>query len=174
MVEYLKIPEERLAVLLGEKGSVKGQIEQQTNTKIEVDESLCEVTISQAEGSDDPLCAWTARDIVKAIGRGFEPEIAMLLADEENEFRLIDLKEYVGKSKNALIRIRGRIIGREGKAKNIIEDYTDTHIVIYGKTVAIIGRSDKVDAAAKAVEMLASGSRHGSVYKMLESGKWQK
>ena len=163
VVEYIKIPSEKLKVL---KGAV-GDIQERTQTDINIDEGLCEIEITEREGSD-PLMTWVARDVVKAIGRGFEPEIAFRLFDEGVELKIIELREFSGKSKNALIRLRGRIIGRDGRAKQAIEDATETNITIYGKTVAIIGVSDKVEIASRAVSMLASGSKHGSVYKMLE------
>jgi ribosomal RNA assembly protein len=163
VVEYIKIPAERLEVLK----SVVGDISERTQTEINIDEELCEIEIIEKEGAD-LLLTWVARDVVKAIGRGFEPEIAFRLFEKSMELKIIELRDFIGKSKNALIRIRGRIIGRDGSAKQVIEDATETNITVYGKTVAIIGRPDKVENASRAISMLASGSKHGSVYKMLE------
>jgi ribosomal RNA assembly protein len=168
MAEYVKIPEERLDFILAEDEKIKKIIEKSTNTIIEIDKEICEVAIIEKKDNDDPLATWRARDVVKAIGRGFEPETALELLDPNKELKIIELPEYAGKSKNRLIGIRGRIIGREGKSKQIIENTTDTHMVVYGKTVCIIGSIDRVHLAARAVDMLANGSMHGSVYKMLE------
>lgn len=165
VVEYLKIPEERLKLLLEENEKLKKSIEKSTQTRIEISEGG---EISVEEQTQDPLSAWKARDIIKAIGRGFEPDIAMQLLEENTELKIIELKDFVGKSKNALVRIKGRIIGREGKAKQKIEELTNTSIVVHGKTVSIIGKVEQVQLAANAISMLCSGSMHGSVYKMLE------
>lgn len=168
LTEYLKIPAERIAILLADNGKIKGEIEVRTQTNIEVDKEDCEVTILETESMQDPLSVWKVRDIVKAIGRGFEPDVAMQLLDEKYILKVIDLKEFVGKSKNAAIRIKGRVIGREGKAKKRISDITGTDIVVYGKTVAIIGEAEYAEIAARAVGMLASGSMHGPVYWMIK------
>jgi|TARA_Y100000310_G_C20681849_1_gene816438 ribosomal RNA assembly protein len=168
LAEYVKIPEERLDLLLADQEKIKKLVENSTNTQIELDKETCEVIITAGKDNDDPLSLWRARDVVKAIGRGFEPELALELLDPDKEFKIITLTQYAGKSKNSLIRIRSRIIGSEGKSKRHIEDITQTHMVIYGKTVCIIGSVEQVHLAARAVDMLASGSKHGSVYKMLE------
>jgi len=168
MTEYVKIPEERLDLLLADKEKIKKLIENSTNTTLEIDSETSEIAIVEGKALKDPLATWRARDVVKAIGRGFEPEIALELLDPNKEFKKIDLAQYSGKSKNSLIRIRGRIIGKEGKSRKHIEDITSTHIVVYGKTVCVIGSIEQVHLAARAVDMLASGSMHGSVYKMLE------
>ena len=41
---------------------------------------------------------------------------------DDTFLEVIDLREYVGKSKSALNRIRGRIIGLNGKSRKIIEE----------------------------------------------------
>jgi len=169
VTEYVKIPKNRLELLLADNSKVKKLIESSTQTKLEIDEELCQVTILETEKMPDPLATWRARDIVKAIGRGFDQEIALDLLGEDTELKIIDLKEFIGKSKNAAIRIKGRIIGREGKSKTRIEDLTNTHIVIYGKTVSIIGSTNGVHIATKAISILASGAMHSTIFKMIEN-----
>jgi len=168
VAEYVKIPEERLDLLIADQEKIKKLIENSTHTLIELDKETCDVIINAGEDNNDPLSLWRARDVVKAIGRGFEPEIALELLDPDKEFKIIDLTHYTGKSKNSLIRIRSRIIGQHGSSRQRIEDKTNTHIVVYGKTVCIIGSIEHVPVASKAIDMLASGSQHGSVYKMLD------
>jgi ribosomal RNA assembly protein len=168
VAEYVKIPEERLDLLLADQEKIKKLIENSTHTEIEFDNETGEIVITAGENNNDPLSLWRARDVVKAIGRGFEPEIALELLDHNKELKIISLKDYIGKTKNALIRIRGRIIGKHGKSRQSIEQNTNTHIVVYGKTVCIIGSIDNVHLAARAVDMLASGSKHGPAFTMLE------
>ncbi|MEM7825575.1 MAG: KH domain-containing protein, partial [Candidatus Aenigmatarchaeota archaeon] len=79
--------------------------------------------------------------------------------------------DYAKKSRNRLITLRGRVIGTEGKTKKLIEKHADVKISIYGKTISIIGKWDKLMIAKKAIEMLLSGSLHSSVYKFLEKQK---
>ena len=164
----VKIPRERIGVLIGRQGKVKQLIERQTRTSIEVDSETGEVTIKATPQTNDPILVLKARDIVRAIGRGFSPERAMWLLDEDKMLDVINLKEYVGSSKKALTRVKGRIIGRDGKTRRIIEETTDTLISVYGHTVAIIGSYEGLRVAREAIEMLLKGARHATVYRFLE------
>ncbi len=170
--EFVRIPKERTAVLIGKKGSTKAEIERRTGTKIEVDSETGEVFISSTEKTEDPLAVWKARDIVTAIGRGFSPERAFRLLNEGETLEVVNLTDVtIGNDKNALPRIRGRIIGRKGRTREIIEEMSGAEISVYGKTVAIIGNPLQVEVAKTAVEKLARGSPHGVVYKYLERRK---
>lgn len=165
--QELKIPKDRVGVLIGVKGEVKGQIEGKFGVKIDVDSKMGDVIIS----GEDSVNVYSAKNIVKAIGRGFAPEVAMQLEREDYMFDLIDITDYVGKSKKGMERLKGRMIGSEGKARKMIEMITETRISVYGKTVGIIGEIEGATIARRAVDMLLSGSPHGNVYKWLENQK---
>ncbi|MBI4149520.1 RNA-processing protein [Candidatus Woesearchaeota archaeon] len=158
----LKIPRARIPMLVGKQGVVKRLIEERTHAKLQIDSVQGDVLIS----SDDGLHVYTAREIVTAIGRGFHPDIALKLMDMETSFLVMPLPE--SRKKKYLLRIKGRLIGSEGKTRHIIEEMTDTHMSVYGKTVAIIGQQEHALVARKAVEMLLEGSPHANVYRFLE------
>jgi ribosomal RNA assembly protein len=84
---------------------------------------------------------------------------------------IIKLTEYVGKSKKALARQKGRIIGRDGITRQIIHEMTGVDMSVYGKTVSIIGDLENLLIAKEAVEMILNGARHKSVYGFLEKKK---
>ena len=160
----IKINRERVAVLIGKSGSIKQEIENSTKTKIIVDSNEGDVIIR----GEDGLGVFTATEVIKAIGRGFNPEISLLLLKQEYLFEVVDLTDYTGDSKKALTRIKGRIIGTEGKTRRIIEQLTETYVSIFGKTVAIVGETMNVQIARKAIESIAMGSPHSKVYTWLE------
>jgi len=160
----LKIPKDRLAVLIGKGGTTKVEIEKSTKTEIEVDSKEGDIFITGSDG----LGIYTAREVITAIGRGFNPELALLLLKVDYSFELISLTDVCGKSKDNLVRVKGRIIGREGKTRTHIEELTETYISVYGKTVAIIGQTEQVLVARRAIDMILEGSTHSSVYKWLE------
>ena len=166
--EYLKIPRERVGVVIGKNGITKDEIENLTKTEIIVDSEAGTVSISPTEETEDPLSVWKARYIVKAIGRGFNPEISVKLMGDETILEIINLPDYVGKSKKAILRQKARIIGKEGRTKDIITDMTGVDISIYGKTVSIIGDMEQIHIAKEAVEMILNGVRHKTVYAFLE------
>ena len=69
------------------------------------------------------------------------------------------------------MRLKGRVIGQEGKARKYIESYCDVKMVVYGKTIGLVGELEKVAMAKQAIEMLLEGSPHGNVYKWLDNKK---
>ena len=91
----------------------------------------------------------------------------MLLCDENYELAIVDISEYA-KSRDRIIELRGRVIGRKGKTKDIMEKLTETRIAVYGKTVSIIGKWDIIQDVSEAVCMLLQGRKHGGVYRFLE------
>ena len=62
----------------------------------------------------------------------------------------------------------GRLIGTKGRTKLIMEKETNTEIVIYGKTIGILGKSDDVENARQAIEAILTGSKQGTAYKILK------
>jgi ribosomal RNA assembly protein len=77
------------------------------------------------------------------------------------------VEEY-SRSKKKSTRLKGRVIGEEGKARRIIEELTETYISVFGNTVSIIGQAYNVSICRRAIESLLSGSPHSGVYFWLE------
>ncbi|MCK4521166.1 MAG: RNA-processing protein [Nanoarchaeota archaeon] len=159
----LKVPKERVAVLIGTKGKIKKTLEQETKTKIEVDSKEGDVFIS----GEDALTLLTIKDIITAIGRGFNPDIALSLLKSDYAFELINISDFFD-SRKGLVRIKGRVIGRDGKSRMVIEELSECQICVYGKTIGIIGRAENTGIARRAVDMLLRGATHASVYRWLE------
>ena len=136
--------------------------------RIAVDSKTGDVEVTLQDTSVDPSSLFRARDLVTAIGRGFAPEKAYQLLEDDVYLWVIDLRDFFGKSQSEIQRVKGRIIGHEGKTRRILEELTKTQISIYGHTVAIIGASLNLDVARTAIEMLIKGSLHRSVYRFLE------
>ena len=165
MKEYnyeLRIPKERIAILIGKNGKIKKQIESATKTKITIDSKEGDISII----GTDAINLFNAREVIKAIGRGFNPETAFLLLKVDYLFEILNITEYA-KTKQTEKRLKGRLIGRSGKSRELIEELTETNISIFGKTASIIGPTEKVADARKAIEMLLKGSSHANVFKYL-------
>lgn len=165
---FIRIPKERVGVLIGPEGRIKKSIEEKMAVELAVDSDAGDVTITMAENATDPSMLFSAKDVVAAIGRGFSPEHAFrLIRDEEAVFDLLDLRTVFGKSEADVKRIKGRIIGMNGKTRRIIEELTGTSVAVYGHTVGIIGTLEEAQVAREAVEMLVKGSMHATVYRYL-------
>lgn len=159
----LKIPLARVAVVIGTQGKVKKEIEEATKTRIQVDSAEGDIFIAGSDG----LGLYSAREVVSAIGRGFNPDIAMLLLKQDYASEQIIIDDYA-KTKKHEIRLRGRVIGAEGKARKVVEELTDCHVSVYGKTITIIGEIENAGICRQAIEKLLAGSQHSSVYRWLE------
>jgi ribosomal RNA assembly protein len=165
MEEMIRIPQERVGSVVGKNGAAKKQIEKATDTKLKVDSEAGEVKVSGNE--KNPIGFYTATNIVKAIGRGFSSEKALLLTRENHMLEIIDIKEELNATSRELEQKKGRLIGTAGKTRTEIEDRTKTAIAVYGKTVSIIGEAEAVETAKKAIGLLLSGATHKRAYAYL-------
>jgi len=167
--QVVRIPVERVGVVIGKEGAAKRHLEGELGVKLGVDskEGLVTVKTENAEKGDP----FAATRVVEAIGRGFSPQRALRLLDEGAVLEVIDLRDYAGRSTNSLERIRGRVIGLKGKSRRVIEELTRCHLSVYGRTVAIIGEASEVQLAAEAVRSLATGSQHRTVYNTLQKAR---
>lgn len=163
--EFLLIPHERIGALIGPKGETKAYLAKATKTKIEIDSGSGEVEV-QMKG--DALGFLKAMNIVKAIGRGFSPENAFRLLQDEATLEILELREILGKSEGRMKAKKGRVIGSHGEAREEIERETGTKISVYGRTIAIIGKPEAVEKAKNAVEMLLGGATHSIAYESLK------
>jgi ribosomal RNA assembly protein len=164
---YLKIPRDRVGALIGPKGKSKRKIERFFGVTIEIESDSGSVEITLNPGNRDVTAIFTVQNVVKAIGRGFSPQRAEILANEDYNLHIIDLTEYGGTSKNAVARLKGRIIGKNGRSRELIEELTETRISVYGNTVAYIGNPEGLEAAREALMKLIKGSFHKTVYNYL-------
>lgn len=165
MTQHVKIPLDRIGVLIGPKGIVKEDIEKKSESRITVDSNEGEVYIEGIEGGD-PLKTLRVAEVIKAIGRGFSPENAFTLLDDD--LLLLEVISLPHLSPKALNRVKGRVIGRDGRTRRVIENLANVKISVYGKTISLIGHSHRIRRAHEAVAMLIQGAPHSSVYKFLE------
>ena len=161
------IPKDRVGVLVGLGGTVKSTIEERLFVDLKIDSPSGAVEIGVKPNAPDPSGALQAKDIVLAIGRGFSPERAFRLFNEDTALDIIDLHDFFGKNEAEIRRVDGRIIGKEGKTRRILEELTGAAISVSGHTVSIIGSYEAVSMAKDALEKLIKGRQHGTVYKFL-------
>lgn len=171
--ETLKIVKDRVAVLIGKKGATKKYIEEKTKTVVEIESKEGFVKITSRQDSTDPLGTWKARDICKAISRGFSPHKAYRLLYDDEGLEIIALSNLVGKNPKQIKRIKSRLIGEGGKTRRIIEESTGVYVTIYGDTISMIGNitDESMRIARKAISMIIEGVQHSTVYSFLQRMK---
>jgi ribosomal RNA assembly protein len=166
-MQLIKVPQDRVAVLIGTSGKVKEEIEERSGINLDVDSASGDVTLDMTESSE-PIMVLKVTDIVNAISVGFSPERSFRLFNEDVYFASFDIRDYVGKDVNHIRRIRARIIGTNGKTRRIIEDLSGADISIHKNHVGVIGDLFELEVAKVAVDMILNGSEHSSVYRFLE------
>ena len=168
-----RVPQDRIAVLIGAKGATRKELEEAAGCeRIAIDSASGEIDVFWPDaGNYDPVKAMKLPDVIKAVGRGMAPSRAIQLLQDDWFFEIVDLRDHVGKRSNQQRRIRGRIIGSEGKIRKMIEFHTNTEISIYKSTVVLVGEGMGLSNARQAIEMLAGGSEHGSVLGYLEKDR---
>lgn len=169
---YVKIPMERIAVVIGHNGETKRDLEDKSGVYLEIDSRIGEIAIDD-HNVDDPLRVLKLESIILAIGRGFSPEYAMKLLNDNTDLFIFDIHDYVSKKESQVRRLKSRIIGTEGKTKRVLEELTDSYISVYGHTVSIIADFVSMDIAKRAIDKLLSGSKHATVYRSVESNMRQ-
>lgn len=167
VVHIIKIPQNRVGALIGPEGKTKSELEQRSGCRLIIESESGEVHLDD-ERAFEPVLALKLRDVVRAIGRGFSPDHAIRLFQDDTFLDIVDLTDYVGKQTKDLERVRSRIIGTHGKTRRSIEEASGTELSILGKTVGIVGEMAEVALAREAVEMLLDGAPHSAVYKFLE------
>ncbi|MFX1597442.1 MAG: KH domain-containing protein, partial [Promethearchaeota archaeon] len=61
--EFLKVPENRLGVIIGKNGEIKKKIEETTKTNLRIDSKENTILIEPLPDADDPLGVWNAKHI---------------------------------------------------------------------------------------------------------------
>jgi ribosomal RNA assembly protein len=141
------------------------EIEARAEVRLDIDSETGAVKV---ESVGDPVTGLKATDIVKAIGRGFAPEEALTLLDDDMMmFEMIDI-DAAARNKTDLKRKKGRLIGENGRTRELMEELSGASVIIYGSTLSMIGGPEQVDAVREATEMILDGAPHGAVYSFLE------
>ncbi|MHA1777636.1 MAG: RNA-processing protein [Promethearchaeia archaeon] len=170
---------DRLAVVIGKHGVTKNLLEQQTGTHIIIDSNTGEYQIKpnmeikfpeeNQEFQDPNIRVYTTQSILNAINYGFNPQKALKLLDAEMIFELINLEQILGHSPKKLKRMKGRLIGDQGKFRQDLEKFACVNISIYDKYIALIGEFDSIKIAKKAINMILQGAPHKTVINYLHN-----
>ena len=162
-MKEVRIPEDRVAVLIGENGETKEEIEKLTECDLTINDNL--VTID-----GEPLEEMDTQNIVKAIGRGFNPDKALKIVEKDVVLHLMDINNFAN-TENDKERLKGRVIGRNGETRRHIEKEANVEISVYGKTIGIIGVMQNIEIASEAIKQLLQGATHSTAYTYIEKNR---
>ena len=80
MTTYVKVPMDRVAVIIGPGGNTKALIEKKSTASLHIDSQTGSIEITDPT---DPLLAMRAAEVIKSIGRGFSPDKVLRLFDDD-------------------------------------------------------------------------------------------
>ncbi len=171
MEHLARIPQDRIAVLIGKGGETRRMLEEACGATLEIDSKSGEVMADWGETGADPIVRMKMPEVIVAIGRGLAPKRAVQLIQDEVFLKMYDIREWVGRQPNQTRRMRSRLIGRNGRIRSLIEEISHCEMAIYGSTVLVIGDEDGLTLAAPAIEGILRGSEHSTVLHGLEQDR---
>jgi len=140
----------------------KSNLERELNVKISV--AGKEITII-----GEPEEEYIAEKVIEAIDFGFPISDALSIKKEEFLFERLNIKDYT--NQKDFERVRGRIIGKDGKALKTLSSLSKCYIELSGNKLGIIGEAECIRDAEEACKLLIKGSKHANVYAYLEKHK---
>jgi len=115
---------------------------------------------------------YIALKVLEAINLGFSIDSVFQLKDEKIILQKINIKDLT--KKQNLERIRGRIIGTQGKTLKTIHNLTNCNLSLKDNTIGIIGDAENIEDAIQSLTSLIKGSKQGNVYARIEKQKRRK
>jgi len=165
----LKVPKQRIGAVIGKQGQTRKELEEMCDCKIHVDSANGDVEINSENGNAVTL--YKLETVIKAIGRGFAPDHAKLLLDDNTTLNIINLKDLGIHTDKTLETRRGRVIGSQGMIRKFLEDTLDCYVSVQGKTIGIIGEVANIRIAHEAIMRLLKGANIESVKKFIDSSR---
>jgi len=142
--------------------SLKLQVRMNTKTR--------QVELQTSPHTEDAGAIQRGADFVRAFLLGFEVKdaVALLRLDDLyiDSFEIEDVRRLAG---DHLSRAIGRIAGRDGRTKILIENSTRTRIVLADKRIHILGSFANIKVAKDALVDLILGSPPGKVHASLRA-----
>jgi len=116
-----------------------------------------------------PENEYIAEKVIDALNFGFPFAAAISIKNEENVFEFLNIKDHT-KVKD-LKRVRGRIIGKEGRTLKTISNISDCYLERRENEIGIIGPTENIEHAQNAIISIIKGSKQTNAYAGLEKSK---
>ncbi len=148
---------------IGRVKKVRKELEKALNIKINITHNGIEIL------DEGGATEYIAIKILEAVGMGFSVKSALKLQNEDYLFEIMSIKKHSRPSR--LATIKGRLIGKKGKALETLSELTGCDLKIQDYEVGMIGKSTDITFAINALVSLIHGSPHSNVYSYLEKSK---
>lgn len=126
------------------------------------------VEMRTCEHTEDPSHLERSAQYIEAINAGFPVEDAIAVLKFSDVFLdHLEISEVKTLKGLHVERAIGRIIGREGKTKSAIEEFSRSKVVVKDQRIHLLGTVENTRIAKDAVCRLIMGSQPGSVFNRL-------
>lgn len=166
--ETYYLDKDRIPVFIGKEGITKKMLEQKFSCKLDIDSESGEVTVE----AENLVNAFIISNIITAINLGHSPQSAVRLEDENFVLDMIDVKPMV-RDHARMKTVLGRVIGKEGSTRKLIEEMTKCSMSVKDSFVSFIGPHENTHLVHEAIEMLIKGASHKTIYHFLERNRQQ-
>ena len=156
-MEHLLIPHKRAALL--DKKTLD-MLEERLGCRIELADN--DLTI---EG--EPYNEYNAEDMLQALA-GLQMTALRLL---NGHIYPADKPQGAVPDRDQIMRVKARVIGEKGRAKEYIESVSGADIAVFGGTVSTIGTVDELKVANAAIQVLVDGGMHKTAYIVMDKEK---
>ena len=163
----LKVPKQRIGAVIGKQGETRREFEEMCDCKIKVDSGTGDIEITSENAN--AITFYRLEAVIKAIGRGFSPDHAKYLLDDNSTLNIINLHDLGIHTDKTMETRRARVIGSQGIIRKFLEDSLDCFIAIQGRTIAIIGEVSRIRICHEAIIRLLKGANVASIKKFIES-----
>lgn len=143
---------------------LKSKKQLETKLKIKISNRGREIYV---EG--DPLNEYVAMLVIEAIDFGFKVSSALRIKEQDNLFEVLNIKDYT--KRRDLERIRGRIIGKEGRTLKTLRNLTGCDIEVKDNKVGIVGSAEDFENAQNAVISIIRGAKQSNAYAFVEKNQ---
>lgn len=157
----IHIPTERKSLL---RENFLKEIEKNLDVKINVIEENIEI---EGENGYNLL---RAKETLEAFCFGFDEEDCKNIYKRNYKFETINIKDFLinKDNKDRLRELKGRVIGKGGKFKRNLEEFTKSKIIISRNTIGFIVSEENLSLVKNAIEMILAGKKHSTVYKFIQ------
>jgi ribosomal RNA assembly protein len=116
--------------------------------------------------SGEPEEEYTAEKVIEALDFGFPFSNALEIKKEDFIFEILNIKEHT--TQKNFERIRGRIIGKDGRTLRTISTLSGCFLELSGNRLGIIGYAENIRSVEEACKLLIRGSKQQNIYAYLE------
>ncbi|ORD96819.1 PNO1 [Hepatospora eriocheir] len=109
-------------------------------------------------------------EFLKAVLAGFKVEDSIAILKYKDVFMdKFDISEIRKMKSNHLQRAIGRVIGRNGKTKEVIENTSRCKFLLQDQTITLLGVTENINIAKDAIGRLIQGAETGTIFNRLSA-----